>query len=65
MNWHRSGELGMVSELYRVGKYHIDGAARYGLFFNNERLGWFDTFEDCQVAAEKHAGSQQVMEGRT
>lgn len=47
----------MISEPYRVGKYHIDGRSRYGLFFNSERLGWFDNFEDCQVAAEMHAAT--------
>ncbi len=65
MNWTRSGEMGMVSEPYRVGKFHLEGRSRYGLFFNHDRLGWFDTFEECQVEAEKHQGVQQVMEGRT
>lgn len=55
MNWQHSGELGMVSEPYRVGKYFGSEGAKYGLFFNHERLGWFDTFEECQVAAEEHA----------
>ena len=55
MIWQRSGQLGMVSEPYRVGKYFLDGQVRYALFFHNDRLGWFESFEDCQEAAEKHA----------
>lgn len=67
MIWTRHGEMGMIAEPYRVGKFHIDGRSRYGLFFNNTRLGWFDSFEDCQTFAEAHAkdGLAQVMEGRT
>lgn len=65
MNWQRSGELGMVSEPYRVGKYHLDDRTRYGLFFHNARIGYFDSFEECQQAAEQHQGLQQVIEGRT
>lgn len=54
MKWTRSGELGMVSEPYRVGKYFLDGCTLYGLFFNYDSLGYFECFEDAQLAAEKH-----------
>lgn len=68
MIWHRSGEVGMVSEPYRVGKFFTDdgaGCTIYVLHCNDERLGHFNSFEECQEAAEKHQGSQQVVEGRT
>lgn len=65
--WQRSGELGMVSEPYRVGKFFRDGRTVYGLFFNAQRLDWFDSLEDCQTFAEAHAadGLAEVMKGRT
>lgn len=59
MNWTRSGELGMVKEPYRIGKYILEGITRYGLFCGYESLGYFEKFEDAQEAAEKHAGAQQ------
>ena len=54
MNWTRHGEFGMVSDPYRVGKYYLDGCTLYGLWFNHELIGYFNDFEDCQIAAEKH-----------
>lgn len=58
MNWTRHGEMGMVCEPYRVGKFYVDGCTLYSLHFNDERLGWFDSFEDCQIAAEAHKSEQ-------
>lgn len=63
MIWQRSGEVGRVSEPYRVGKYFLYGVVRYGLFCGHEPLGYFETFEDAQEAAEKHAEMQTVKEG--
>lgn len=62
--WQRSGEVGMLSEPYRVGKYMLEGVTRYGLFCGYESLGYFEKFEDAQEAAEAHA-QREVMEGRT
>jgi len=63
--WQRHGEVGMVSEPFRVGKFFLDGCTLYGLWHEKELLGYFNSFEEFQEAAEKHAGAQQVMEGRT
>lgn len=59
--------LGMVSPPYRVGKFIEPGGVKvkYGLWHERELIGYFPTFEECQEAAEKHQGVQQVMEGRT
>ena len=65
MIWNRSGECGMISPPYRCGKFFIDGCSMYGLWHEDEHLGYFECFEDAQQAAEKHQGAQQVMEGRT
>lgn len=65
MIWNRSGEFGMISPPFRIGKFFLDGCTMYGLWFNDDHLGYFECFEDAQVAAEKHAGAQQVLEGRT
>lgn len=62
--WQRSGEVGMISEPYRVGKYYVNNAVRYGLFFGYESLGYFEKFEDAQEAAERHQ-QREVLEGRT
>lgn len=58
MIWQRSSEVGMISLPYRVGKFFLDGATLYGLWHNDERLGYFNSFEDCQEAAEKHQAAQ-------
>ncbi len=50
--------MGMISEPYRVGKFAADEGALcllYGLWHNDDRLGYFNSFEECQEAAEKHA----------
>lgn len=60
MNWTRSGELGMVAPPYRVGKFFIDGCTMYGLWFNDDHLGYFECFEDAQEAAEKHAAEAKT-----
>lgn len=54
MNWTRHGEMGMVSEPYRVGKYFLDGSTLYGLWFGDDLLGYFNDFEECQMRAESH-----------
>lgn len=54
MIWQRSGEVGMVSEPYRVGKFYLDGCTLYGLWCGDEQLGYFNSFEECQEAAEGH-----------
>ena len=65
MIWQRSGEVGMISPPYQVGKFFIEGCTLYGLWFNDDHLGYFNDFEEAQEAAEKHQGAQQVVEGRT
>lgn len=57
MIWRRSGEVGMVSPPYFVGKFFADegaGSTQYSLHFNDERIGYFNSFEEAQEAAEKH-----------
>ena len=58
MKWERVGKYGMISEPYRVGKYFLDGCTLYGLYFHNERLGYFNSFEECREAADEHKGRQ-------
>ena len=59
--WSRHGEVGMISLPYRVGKFFFDGCTLYGLWFNDEHLGYFDSFEEAQEEAEKHqAGNAEV-----
>ncbi len=62
MKWHRKGEMGMICEPYRVGKFAISGHLEYRLWFHDELIGEAKTFEECQRKAEEHA---QVMDGRT
>lgn len=54
MNWQRSGEVGMLNEPFRVGKFFVDNVFKYGLWHNYDLIGYFSTFEECQEAAEKH-----------
>ena len=65
MNFQRSGEMGMISEPYRVGKFAVNDHLAYRLWCGTELLGEFASFEECQAAAEQHTGVQQVMAGRT
>ena len=65
MIWTRHGEMGMISEPYRVGKYYLDGCTLYGLFFNDKRLGYFDCFEDAQTEAERHARGGEEQRDQT
>ena len=61
MNWQRSGEVGMIAEPYRVGKFLIDCGAhsvKYGLWYEREHLGYFQTFEQAQESAEAHKQAQ-------
>lgn len=44
----------MVCEPYRVGKFYRDGCSLYTLHFNDERLGWFNSFDECKDAARAH-----------
>lgn len=55
MLWQRKGDYGMISEPYRVAKLFRDGCSLYTLHFGDERLGWFNSFEECKEAAEAHA----------
>lgn len=55
MNWTRHGECGMVKAPYRVGKFFLDGCTLYGLWCDDTHIGYFNSFEDAQVAAERHA----------
>lgn len=58
MRWERKGLMGMVSEPYRVGKFVVDEGALctlYGLWFNDELLGYFNDFDECKERAEEHA----------
>lgn len=50
----------MVAPPYRVGKFFIDGCTMYGLWFNDDHLGYFECFEDAQEAAEKHAAEAKT-----
>ena len=51
----------MICEPYRVGKFFFDGCILYGLWFNDEHLGYFNDFEECQEAAEKHAANVGIQ----
>ncbi len=58
MIWHRNGPEGMISEPFRVGRFTVDEGALctlYGLWHNDDHLGYFESFKDAQEAAEKHA----------
>ena len=55
MIWKRHGEVGMISPPYRIGEFFLDGSTLYGLWFNDEHLGYFNSFEECQEEAEKHS----------
>ena len=62
MNWQRKGDMGMICEPYRVGKFKVIDHLAYRLWCGTILLGEFASFEECQAAAEGHA---QVMDGRT
>lgn len=57
MRWQREGTHGMISEPYRVGKFTVDEGALatlYGLWYEKELIGYFNDFDECKQAAEKH-----------
>jgi hypothetical protein len=54
-HWQRHGAMGMISLPYRVGKFFIDGCTLYGLWHNDDHLGYFNDFDECQQKAEEHA----------
>lgn len=55
----------MIAEPYRVGKFFLDGCTLYGLWCGDEKLGYFDCFEDAQTEAERHAKSEEEQRGQT
>ena len=62
MNWTRVGTHGMRSGEYRIGKFAADEGALctlYGLWFGDERLGYFNSFDEAKDAALAHAVANQ------
>ena len=64
MIWQRHGEVGMISPHFRVGKFFLDGCTLYGLWFNDEHLGYFNSFEECEEEAEKHQKDNVEVSGQ-
>ncbi len=55
MKWARVGSHGMQSGDFKVGKFAVDEGALctlYGLWKGDEKIGYFNSFEECQEAAE-------------
>lgn len=65
MIWTRHGEMGMIAEPYRVGMFFLDGCTLYGLWCGDEKLGYFDCFEDAQTEAERHARGGEEQRDQT
>ncbi len=57
MKWLREGTNGMISEPFRVGKFATGDHLAYRLWCGTELLGEFNSFEECQAAAQDHADS--------
>ena len=55
VNWQRKGDMGMICEPYRVGKFKVGDHLKYRLWCNAELIGEFGTFEECERKAEEHA----------
>lgn len=53
----------MISPPFRVGKFFLDGCTLYGLWFNDEHLGYFNSFEECQEEAERHRKDNDQIQG--
>jgi len=48
--WERKGAYALVCGNWTIGKYIINGSARYGLFEYSRLIGYFDSAE---LAKEK------------
>lgn len=55
MKWNREGDMGMVCEPYRVGKFYLDGCTLYGLWCGDRHIGYFNDFSEAKEAAALHA----------
>jgi hypothetical protein len=55
MRWQPSGPYGLISEPYRIGRFTVDEGALctlYGLFLNNETIGYYNDLDEAKEAAE-------------
>ena len=48
---------GLIQEPYRVGKYSVGNSLAYRLWFNNDLLGQFKSFEECEKKMNDHLTS--------
>lgn len=48
MIWQRSGEMGMISEPYRVGKFAVNDHLAYRLWCGTELLGEFPSSRNAR-----------------
>lgn len=46
-DWARSGNYGMTSGNWKVGKFILADKTKYGLWYGDEFKGYFDTFQDA------------------
>ena len=54
MRWETVGSNGKSLGEYRVAKNKVKDEWKYQLFYKNERLGIFQSFEDAKKVAQTH-----------
>jgi hypothetical protein len=54
VRWETVGSNGKSLGEYRVAKNKVNDEWKYQLFYKNERLGIYQSFDECKTIAKTH-----------